>query len=245
MGGVVYLLLVFGLPHVVPAGGYKIEPFLVAHNVFLSALSAVMFVGCAVELFRRVRSDGVEWLLCEKSGIPASGRLYFWSYCFYVSKLYELLDSVLVVLRGSKLRHFWLHIYHHTIVPVMIWWWLQTCMSLQFVGLLWNSFVHIIMYCYYARAALQMPTSWKKWVTRLQLLQFASSVPFAFVIFPKIKDAPFGDQCAGQGAMWVNFAFNLSLLFLFLGVHKDSNLPPVLEEAEEALNCNAHMSVGE
>ena len=33
---------------------------------------------------------------------PQPGPLYFWSYAFYVSKYYELVDTLLAILRSSR-----------------------------------------------------------------------------------------------------------------------------------------------
>ena len=35
-----------------------------------------------------------------------------------------------------------------------------------------NSLVHVVMYGYYTMALLNIPCPWKKWITKMQLLQF-------------------------------------------------------------------------
>eukprot|EP00913_Durusdinium_trenchii_P029851 g27973.t1 len=156
--GVLYLLMVFILPRFVPAGGYKLDRILVVHNLLLSAMSLVLCVGCAWEMFRRAQSENTEWMFCENPETPAQGPLYFWSYAFYVSKYYELVDTLLAILRASRPPHFGLHVYHHALVPVMVWNWLEYRMNLQHIGLLWNTFVHVVMYAYYGLKVLKIPT---------------------------------------------------------------------------------------
>ena len=76
------------------------------HNVNLVVSSAIMLFGVVFESIRRFRAEGgVSWppfLLCEVvDGKAASGALYYWSYIYYLSKYYELLDTVLQLARGK------------------------------------------------------------------------------------------------------------------------------------------------
>jgi len=218
--GVGYLLMVAILPRFVPEGGFRnLDRILVAHNVFLSFISAVLCLGCAVEMWRRVKQENsVDWMFCEDPNTPARGPLYFWSYAFYVSKYYELVDTALALLKGSRPPHFGLHVYHHALVPVVVWNWLEYRQTLQHIGLLWNTFVHVVMYAYYGLRVLRIPTPWKKWVTRLQIVQFVSSIGFLLVALQYMWERPFGNKCAGQTSMWVNLAFNMTLLGQFVVV---------------------------
>eukprot|EP00438_Fugacium_kawagutii_P036143 Skav228012 [mRNA] locus=scaffold1073:37465:53785:+ [translate_table: standard] len=100
--GVLYLLMVFIIPRFVPPGGYKLDKVLVAHNFILSAMSLILCVGCAWEMIQRVQNESGEWMFCESPATPARGPLYFWSYAFYVSKYYELFDTLLALLRASR-----------------------------------------------------------------------------------------------------------------------------------------------
>ena len=38
-------------------------------------------------------------MACGPIGTPYRGRIFFWYYIFYLSKYYELLDTVILVLR--------------------------------------------------------------------------------------------------------------------------------------------------
>ena len=62
-----------------------------------------------------------------------------------VSRYYEMLDTVLVLLQKSRVPHFKLQVYHHAAVVPMAWLWCETQQSLQWGGLLFNSLVHVIM----------------------------------------------------------------------------------------------------
>ena len=59
------------------------------------------------------------WARSEAEKTDAIGPLFFWSYIYYLSKYYELLDTVLQLLKGRPPPHFFLHTYHHATVLVM------------------------------------------------------------------------------------------------------------------------------
>jgi len=221
VAGVVYVAIVVALPHFVPAGGVKgLAGVLAAHNMLLSAWSLLMFLGCLLELVVRVREeDNSKWMFCEHPGAEkARGPVYFWSYIFYISKYYELVDTFLALLKGSKPPHFLLHVYHHALVPIVTWHWLEYRATLQHIGLLWNTFVHIFMYAYYALKVLGKPTPWKNWVTRLQIVQFVSSLACFCVTITYLKGHLDSSQCAGTVVLFVTIAFNATLLWQFIGV---------------------------
>jgi len=217
VAGIVYLLGVLLLPRFAPAGGARnLKPALIVHNVVLIVWSCAMFFGCACEMLRRALASGdATWIFCEDPAAEAEGPLYFWSYMFYISKYYEMLDTFLALLKGTSPPHFGLHVYHHTLVPLMVWNWLEQRQTLQFPGLLFNTFVHMVMYSYYAARALGWPTPWKRWVTRLQILQFATSFVLVCVTVVVLKGDLFGDDCAGLISMWWNVLFNFTLLWKF------------------------------
>ena len=48
-----------------------------------------------------------------------------------------------------------------------------------YFGALLNSFIHVLMYSYYALSLLKIPCPWKKYLTQAQLLQFASVIVYS------------------------------------------------------------------
>lgn len=63
------------------------------------------------------------WLICFPPGTKPAGRVFFWSYVYYLSKFYELLDTLILVLKGKPLT--FLHVYHHATVIAMCFFWLE------------------------------------------------------------------------------------------------------------------------
>ena len=192
------------------------------HNINLVLSSAIMLGGVVVESLRRVdMSSSPSWppfLLCEVAdGIPAQGPLYFWSYIYYLSKYYELLDTFLQLARGKPPPHFILHVYHHAAVLFMAWAWCEYKQSLHFIGLAWNTAVHVVMYTYFLQRTItcKIPR-WKSFVTIFQIAQFTFSM-VAFLVTLYIVFVQ-GYECAGMEALYGNVLFNATLLHSFVGV---------------------------
>nr|XP_018901840.1 PREDICTED: elongation of very long chain fatty acids protein AAEL008004-like [Bemisia tabaci] len=99
------------------------------------------------------------------------------SWYFFMSKVYDLLDTVFFVLRKKQSHVTFLHVYHHANMVLSCWAYLKYIKGEQgvLIGVL-NSFVHVVMYTYYFLSALgpqvQKYLWWKKYITKLQLLQF-------------------------------------------------------------------------
>eukprot|EP00960_Hanusia_phi_P017536 516123-Hanusia_phi.AAC.8 len=134
---VFYFGVIFGLKYFLgpPPPGSKqqdspmLKFFLSLHNAILCLLSLVMFLGAAYELVKRSSHEGIEWMFCEKIGTQAKGGLFFWSYIYYLSKYLEFVDTFFKVLKRKPLD--FLHVYHHAIVVLMCWNWLEFSQSLQ------------------------------------------------------------------------------------------------------------------
>jgi len=99
----------------------------------------------------------------------------------YCDKYLEFFDTYFMVLRGRMDQVSFLHVYHHFSIA---WgWWVA--MSIfpggdAYFGALFNSWIHVLMYSYYALALLKIPCPWKKYLTQAQLLQFTCVVIYTF-----------------------------------------------------------------
>lgn len=214
-----------------PWFGSDLKPVQFVHNVILVVGSATMFGGVTLEAISRHKREiaastssvasTYHWpvfLFCETTDSgTASGPLYYWSYIFYLSKYYELLDTALQLARGKPPPHFVLHVYHHAVVLFMTWAWCEYKQSLQFIGLAFNTAVHVVMYTYFLQRTITRKTPrWKSFVTSFQILQFAFSVlcfgPTLYMFFVKKS------KCSGMAALAFNAIFNITLLHSFVGV---------------------------
>lgn len=131
---------------------------------------------------------------------------------FFISKFVEFTDTIFFVMRKKFNQISTLHVTHHGILPMSIWFGLKFTPGghstfFAFV----NSFVHILMYVYYGLAAIgpQMTKYlwWKKYMTTIQMVQFICVFTHCFQLLFRNCDYP-------QGFMyWIGFH---ALLFWFL-----------------------------
>ena len=101
-------------------------------------------------------------------------------YCTWiclVSKFVDFIDTFCLVARKKFDNVSLLHVYHHSIMPINVWFGVRFIPGGHgtFFGLI-NAFVHIIMYTYYLISGLgprfKKYVWWKIYVTKLQLAQF-------------------------------------------------------------------------
>ncbi|KAK7328266.1 hypothetical protein VNO77_22369 [Canavalia gladiata] len=192
-----------------------IKPILVIHNISLLLLSFTMALGCLLSTFSH--APHLHWIFCFPPHTQPTGPLFFWAYIFYLSKIHEFIDTLLIILTNSIQRLTFLHVYHHSTVVVMCYIWLQTSQTLFPAVLFTNASVHVLMYTYYLSCALGVRPRWKKIVTNVQIMQFYSS----FVVLAVMLYYHFtGSGCSGVWGWAFNVVFYASLLFLFVDFHK-------------------------
>lgn len=130
------------------------------------------------------------WKLVDavRRGHPFIGDIYTTSYgtsyaiwVHYCDKYLEFFDTYFMVLRGRMDQVSFLHVYHHFSIA---WgWWVAITLfpgGDSYFGALLNSWIHVLMYSYYALALLKVQCPWKRFLTQAQLLQFTCVVFYSF-----------------------------------------------------------------
>jgi len=200
------------------------------HNVALSTFSAGCFFATlqaclSYEWVSPHSQGGLYGAVCVLAGsqdhVSASLRdALNW---YHLSKYWEYLDTVWLILNGKTLT--FLHVFHHAVVAFTSWTWTRSDLRLAAGGVLFNTFVHVIMYYYYFACTIPSlkQTLWfKKYLTALQILQFITSLVFAAVLVAAHTNA--GQGCVGWTAFVCSTAFNVALLALFINFyHKSYN----------------------
>ncbi|KAK7074480.1 Elongation of very long chain fatty acids protein 7 [Halocaridina rubra] len=107
------------------------------------------------------------------------------SYWYYFSKIVDYLDTVFFVLHKKYDHVSVLHVGHHALMPVNMWYGVryQPGGHNSLMGFL-NSIVHTIMYGYYFLAAMGPKVRpflwWKKYLTSMQMIQFIVVIVHSF-----------------------------------------------------------------
>jgi len=157
----------------------KLRPVIVTYNLATAGLNA--YIG--IEIFLTSRSLAYNWTCqpVDYSNDPRAVRIAAALWWYYFSKCIELLDSLFILLRKNFHQLTFLHIYHHaTMFPL---WWIgakYVAGGSSFLGAFFNCLVHVVMYSYYAVAALGPSMKrflwWKKYLTLLQMVQFVAAL---------------------------------------------------------------------
>ncbi|KAL6521995.1 hypothetical protein OROMI_031872 [Orobanche minor] len=189
-----------------------------AHNIVLCLLSIIMAVGCTLAVLHQTPPENPTWAVCFPAGATRPrGPTFFWAHVFYFSKILEFVDTLLILLSGSRSRRLsFLHVYHHAVVVVICYTWLAAVPALFPVGLITNASVHVMMYAYYLLAALGFRPAWKRMVTDCQITQFL----FGYLVSGLMLYFHFtGPGCSGVWVSCFSSLFTMSLLALFLNFH--------------------------
>ncbi|KFK38108.1 hypothetical protein AALP_AA3G070500 [Arabis alpina] len=208
-------LLRFAIGSLPSLGPRILKPITAVHSLILFLLSMIMAAGCALSITSDLKGSFFH-LVCFPVDVKPTGPLFFWAQVFYLSKILEFGDTILIILGRSFQRLSFLHVFHHTSVVVMCYLWLRTRQSMFPVGVVTNSTVHVFMYGYYFLCAVGSRPKWKRFVTDCQLVQFAFGLGLSVWM---LQEHLFGSGCSGIRGWYFNAAFNVSLLALFYNFH--------------------------
>lgn len=196
------------------------------HNIILFIWSFIMFIGVLIGLLPFIINDGLFESIIVDKDIRVFKSIQFWYYMYYICKYYEMIDTVILVLK--KKRIIFLHIFHHAIMP----WSTYAAISQRWIpsvyALVWNNLIHIFMYYYYFISTFKTSSSisWKSYLTLMQIIQFIGGIFTALLYWYYCFD--FGDnsifeydylfgqtKCTGNSDPWI-CVFQTILISSFL-----------------------------
>ena len=144
---------------------------------------------------------------------PETMHFLWIEWLFWMTRFLDLLDTVFFVLRKKESQITFLHLYHHSIVPILCWLCLKVNPMAPIVRLfgICNTLIHVIMYTYYGLAsygpAVQKYLWWKKYLTLFQIIQFVVCGSYGVVLYFLQTGYPMG---------WFVVAVGQNPVFFFL-----------------------------
>ncbi|CAH0627407.1 unnamed protein product [Chrysodeixis includens] len=180
-------VLKFGRNYMKNREPYKLTTLITLYNAVQVIISCFLVYGATSML----NTYGYFPKTCVMETENRRRRLAALTYYYFLAKITELLDTIFFVLRKKEKQLSFLHIYHHSLMASVPWviFKYEASYRLIFIGQL-NSFVHVIMYTYYALASypsLAKYLWWKKYITSMQLIQFMT-VFVHFIVSTKLSD---------------------------------------------------------
>jgi len=190
----------------------------VAHNILLMLFSACVFCSIFPLLLADWRFRSPYDSFCDVGGLVYHNGVGFWTWVFYMSKYYELLDTAILLAKGRPSSL--LQTYHHSGAIISMWLLIVTRTFAAWVFVLENSFIHTWMYLYYALTCFGYQPRWKRLMTNMQITQFIFGLLLAliYVSVPNcIPAQPYPKDFIGQaiGGYWSQF---IALSFNFIYV---------------------------
>lgn len=163
-------------------------------------------------------------------------ELLHYGWLFMLSRLVEWIDTIFFVLRKKHNQVSKLHVFHHSFVPILCWFYLKfhPGATMAFFPLV-NTFVHTIMYTYYFLATfgskVQPYLWWKRHLTSLQITQFV-------LILIQLASIPLStnERCQYPRAfLYVAFAGAILFLWLFYTYYLDTYPSRPTDASERSL----------
>ncbi|XP_067131974.1 very long chain fatty acid elongase 6-like [Centruroides vittatus] len=163
-------------------------------------------------------------IVCDKMLTEQSPQFIFWGTLFLFSKVWELGDTVLIVLRKRNLM--FLHWYHHVATLIGMWYAAYKEASFGFLLAYTNVFVHSFMYSYFALKSIdvKIPVKYAMFITAIQTLQMLFGVLLSFWIYWLHLN---NYECdSPKDVLEVSFVIYSTYLLLFSYLFYDSYMKP-------------------
>ncbi|XP_059145002.1 elongation of very long chain fatty acids protein 4-like [Physella acuta] len=215
---------------------------IILYNITMVIISSII---CFGGMFGIYNLGGFK-VFCEGSGdtrtIPDELLIFYYvnlGWLFFVSKMIEFLDTVFFILRKKNNQVTFLHVYHHTSMCMFTW------VGLNFFtggnniayGVV-NSFIHVVMYSYYALAAfgphMRKYLWWKKYLTKMQIGQFL--ILIVYVSWNEMYGCGFS-----RTFVLITLAYICTVLLLFINFYVRAYLSSHKPQPHKDTVTNGHV----
>ncbi|OAY78842.1 elongation of fatty acids protein 3-like [Ananas comosus] len=193
------------------------------HSLVMALASGAIFLGTLLSALAEIRdsrwawrgrsrNSPLQWLLCFPLGTRPSGRVFFWSYAFYLSRFLHLLRAFFAILRRAP--NPLARVFSHCALVAMSFLWLEFSQSFQVPAILAATLAHAVVFGYRFWVGVGLPVAPSVPVVlgcQLALLccNLVCHVGVLFFHFGK-------GGCNGIGAWVFNSVLNGALLWVFL-----------------------------
>ena len=198
-------------------------PIPAVHSLAMALISFTIFAGVTLSSAAEIRETRwfwprsktpFQWLLCFPLGTRPSGRVFFWSYVYYLSRFPHMLRTFFTILRRRRLVPF--QLFNHSILTVISFLWLEFSQSIQVMAILCTTLVYSVVYGYRFWTAVGLPGACFPVVVNCQIAllvcNVACHVGVLMVHFMK-------GGCNGIGAWVFNSVLNGVILLAFLNFY--------------------------
>lgn len=214
-----FLLLVFRHRRPLPLG-----PIPAVHSLSMALISFTIFAGillsAAAEIretrwfWRRYKTTPFQWLLCFPLGTRPSGRVFFWSYIFYLSRFLHTLRTFFTIIRRRKLSFY--QLFNNSILIFMSFLWLEFSQSFQVLAIILTTSIYSVVYGYRFWTAVGLPSKCFHFVNHCQIVLLGCNVicHVGVLLLHFLRGG-----CNGIGAWVLNSVLNAAILFFFLNFY--------------------------
>ncbi|GAP89246.1 putative fatty acid elongase-like protein [Rosellinia necatrix] len=166
----------------------------------------------------------------DQSGRLWNNGLAFYGWLFYISKFYEVFDTLIILAKGKFSST--LQTYHHAGAMMAMWAGMRYMSAPIWIFVFFNSAIHSLMYTYYTVTAfnIRVPTFIKRSLTSLQISQFiigaSAAMVHSFISYlVPVQTAASGtkyqkvdciDTTGQTFAIWLNVFYLAPLTYLFV-----------------------------
>ncbi|EXB77878.1 Putative elongation of fatty acids protein [Morus notabilis] len=200
---------------------FHLGPLSALHSLSMALISVTIFAGillsAAAEIrdtrwFWRRSKTPFQWLLCLPLGPRPSGRVFFWSYVFYLSRFLHMFRTFFAIVRRRRLA--FSQLFNNSILTFMSFLWLEFSQSFQVLAILSTTLVYSAVYGYRFWTAVGLPSACDfPFVVNCQIVLLGCHVACHVGVLAMhfLKGG-----CNGIGAWVLNSVLNGVMMLLFL-----------------------------
>lgn len=227
-------------------------PIPALHNLLVSLLSITIFAGTLLSATAEIRDNKrwlwrsthlrttpVKWLLCFPPGTRPTGRVFFWSYTFYLSRLFlHLPRTFLKILKRRRITLF--HLLNQSFLLLMSFLWLEFSQSFQVLAILLLTLLYAIVYGYRFWANVGLPRPKFPFLVNCQVVLLVCNLVCHVGVLMLHLFSDNSGGCNGIGAWVFNSVCNGLIFLLFIKDFKKRFTRTLLDDDSSTHSSRQH-----